>query len=73
MLRSHTFRFQVTPAMAPSARVVVYYVRQDGEVVADALNFDVEGMLQNFVSTLVCILPFFPGFLRRIFLLPLPG
>ena len=36
--------------MAPSARVVVYYVRQDGEVVADALNFDVEGMLQNFVS-----------------------
>lgn len=47
---SHTFRFQATPAMAPVARVVVYYVRPDGEVVADALNFDVEGTFQNFVS-----------------------
>ena len=35
--------------MAPVARVVVYYVRADGEVVADALNFDVEGTFQNFV------------------------
>ena len=37
--------------MAPVARVVVYYVRPDGEVVADALNFDVEGTFQNFVSS----------------------
>ena len=50
--RSHTFRFQATPAMAPVARVVVYYVRADGEVVADALNFDVEGTFQNFVRFL---------------------
>lgn len=35
--------------MAPSVRVVVYYIRQDGEVVADALNFDVDGVFQNFV------------------------
>lgn len=48
--RSHTFRFQATAAMAPVARVVVYYVRTDGEVVADALNFDVEGTFQNFVN-----------------------
>lgn len=47
--RSHAFRFQVTAAMAPVARVVVYYVRADGEIVADALNFDVEGTFQNFV------------------------
>lgn len=47
--RSHTFRFQATAAMAPVARVVVYYVRADGEVVADALNFDVDGTFQNFV------------------------
>ena len=46
---SHTLTFQVTPAMAPSARIVVYYVRPDGEVVADALNFEVEGTFQNFV------------------------
>jgi len=36
--------------MAPVARVVVYYVRPDGEVVADALNFDIEGTFQNFVN-----------------------
>ncbi|EFX86067.1 hypothetical protein DAPPUDRAFT_313404 [Daphnia pulex] len=48
--RSHTFRFQATAAMAPVARVVVYYVRADGEVVADALNFDVDGTFQNFVD-----------------------
>ena len=48
--RNHSFGFQVTAAMAPSARVVVYYVRKDGEVVADALNFDVEGIFQNFVG-----------------------
>ena len=51
--RSHTFRFQATAAMAPVARVVVYYVRPDGEVVADALNFDVEGTFQNFVEVKV--------------------
>lgn len=38
--------------MAPTARVVVYYVREDGEVVADAVNFDVEGTFQNFVRLL---------------------
>jgi len=51
--RNHSFGFQVTAAMAPSARVVVYYVRKDGEVVADALNFDVEGIFQNFVEVQV--------------------
>lgn len=35
--------------MAPTARVVVYFVREDGEVVADAVNFDVDGTFQNFV------------------------
>jgi CD109 antigen len=53
--RSHTFRFQATAAMAPVARVVVYYVRADGEVVADALNFDVDGTFQNFVRLISLI------------------
>ena len=53
--RSHTFRFQATATMAPVARVVVYYVRADGEVVADALNFDVEGTFQNFVRFILHI------------------
>ncbi len=44
--------------MAPVARVVVYYVRADGEVVADALNFDVDGTFQNFVRLILFLLIF---------------
>ena len=47
---NHTFGFQVTQSMTPLAKVVVYHLRKDGEVVADALNFFVEGILQNFVN-----------------------
>lgn len=38
--------------MTPLAKVVVYHLRKDGEVVADALNFFVEGILQNFVNSI---------------------
>ena len=39
----------VTVAMAPSARIVAYYVMQNSanELVADSLNFNVEGALDN--------------------------
>ena len=50
---SNTFdiRFMVTHPMAPKARIVVYYVRKDNqEVVADALNFDVEGVFRTEVT-----------------------
>lgn len=36
--------------MAPTAHVIVQYVREDGEVVADCLDLELEGGLQNFVS-----------------------
>ena len=38
----------VTVAMAPSARIVAYYVMQNSanELVADSLNFNVEGALK---------------------------
>ena len=36
--------------MVPRARVVVYHILPDGEVVADALDFDVLGTFQNTVS-----------------------
>ena len=49
---NHTFGFQVTQSMTPLAKVVVYHLRKDGEVVADALNFFVEGILQNFVNSI---------------------
>lgn len=50
---THTFRFLATSAMAPRARLVVYYVKDDGEIVADSLHFAVSGAIQNEVSVSV--------------------
>ncbi|XP_069165594.1 LOW QUALITY PROTEIN: thioester-containing protein 1 allele R1 [Procambarus clarkii] len=47
---THTFRFVATASMAPRARLLVYYVRDDGEIVADSLHFAVAGAIQNEVS-----------------------
>ncbi|XP_071544261.1 CD109 antigen-like isoform X6 [Panulirus ornatus] len=47
---THTFRFLATSAMAPQARLVIYYVREDGELVADSLHFAVAGAIQNEVK-----------------------
>ncbi|XP_018012314.1 CD109 antigen [Hyalella azteca] len=38
---SHAFRFIASPPMFPRARLLVHYVRPDGEVVADAVHFPV--------------------------------
>ncbi|KAK6619003.1 hypothetical protein RUM44_003385 [Polyplax serrata] len=46
----HKFLFVATPAMAPTAHVLVYYVTEKGEVVADALNVDFDTILQNYVN-----------------------
>ncbi|XP_063878057.1 CD109 antigen-like isoform X2 [Scylla paramamosain] len=47
---THTFRFLATRDMAPRARLLMYYVREDGEVVADSLHFSVSGAIQNEVT-----------------------
>lgn len=45
---THELSFVATHRMAPKARVVAYYVRpQNQEVVADALNFDIEGVFRT--------------------------
>ncbi|XP_054164406.1 CD109 antigen-like isoform X2 [Oppia nitens] len=45
------FSLMATQRMAPNARIVCYYVRKDNqEVVADALNFDVDGVFQTQVT-----------------------
>lgn len=36
--------------MAPTAHIIVYYVQTDGEVIADSLDVELTGILQNFVS-----------------------
>ncbi|XP_031828991.1 thioester-containing protein 1 allele R1 isoform X2 [Nomia melanderi] len=45
-----TFKFLATYVMAPTVHVIVYYVGSDGEVIADALDIELEGVLQNFVD-----------------------
>jgi len=48
-------RVPITAAMAPSARIIAYTVAQpggQGEVVADSLNFNVDGAFQNKVRSL---------------------
>ena len=47
---SLTFSVPINYKMAPNARIIVYYVRTDGEVVTDSISFDVEGTFQNQVS-----------------------
>ncbi|KAG0433503.1 hypothetical protein HPB47_019855, partial [Ixodes persulcatus] len=46
-VRTYRFSFSTSFRMAPRARVLVYYVRKDGEVVADAVNFDLGGILRT--------------------------
>lgn len=41
--------------MAPTAHVIVYYVRTDGEVIADSLDVELTGILQNHVSYYKCL------------------
>ncbi|XP_077268198.1 thioester-containing protein 1 allele S3 isoform X2 [Temnothorax americanus] len=45
-----SFRFLATYVMAPTAHVIVYYVRTDGEVIADSLDVELTGVLQNHID-----------------------
>ena len=40
--RQKTFDVGISREMAPSAHILVYYVRYDGEIVADSVNFHVD-------------------------------
>ena len=40
----------MTAEMAPSARLVVYAIRGDGEVVVDSLTLTVDGLFKNKVT-----------------------
>uniref|UniRef100_A0A2H8TEP0 TEP1-F n=1 Tax=Melanaphis sacchari TaxID=742174 RepID=A0A2H8TEP0_9HEMI len=43
-------RFLATYAMAPTAHVIVQFVKDDGEVVADAIDIELDGVLQNYIN-----------------------
>ena len=47
-----SFSVPVDSRMAPNARLVAYYVRSDGEVVADSISFDVSGVFDNEVTSI---------------------
>ncbi|KAJ8965945.1 hypothetical protein NQ317_008000, partial [Molorchus minor] len=44
------FHFTATHAMVPICHLIVYFVTKDGELIADALDIEVDGLLQNFVD-----------------------
>ena len=41
------FSLTMDASMAPTARIVVYYVRADGEIVTDSISFNVDGAFLN--------------------------
>lgn len=43
---------KLTRAMAPTSRLVVYYVKEDNEIVADGLNLVIDEIFQNKVEVL---------------------
>uniref|UniRef100_A0A6B2E4V8 CD109 antigen n=1 Tax=Phlebotomus kandelakii TaxID=1109342 RepID=A0A6B2E4V8_9DIPT len=47
---SHTFKFLASFAMVPEAKLVVYFVRPDGEIVSDSQPIKFRSSFQNFVK-----------------------
>lgn len=45
--KTKTLRITLRANMAPSSRCVVYWTREDGEVIADSVQFNVDGMFEN--------------------------
>ncbi|XP_050465402.1 thioester-containing protein 1 allele S3-like isoform X2 [Cataglyphis hispanica] len=56
-----SFKFLATYVMAPTAHIIVYYVRTDGEVIADSLDVELTGLLQNFIDLKVTPGEVMPG------------
>lgn len=55
-LKSHqkTFSLATSRDMVPEARIVVFCVLPDGEILSDSLNFYVDGIKGNDVSLFLC-------------------
>lgn len=48
--RTFNFRFLASFAMVPKANLIVYYIREDGEIISDRITIEFGDELQNFVS-----------------------
>ena len=49
-------KFTITYEMAPISRLLVYYVRPNGEGVTDAIVFTVEPSFRNWVNNFITII-----------------
>ena len=59
---THEFTFTITQRMTPKVRVLAYYVRPENqEIVADALNFDVDGIFRTPVTLTTSLSETKPG------------
>ncbi|XP_011643182.1 CD109 antigen-like [Pogonomyrmex barbatus] len=56
-----SFRFLATYVMTPTAHVIIYYIRTDGEVIADSLDVELSGILQNHVDIKITLGEVMPG------------
>ncbi|KAJ3654530.1 hypothetical protein Zmor_013712 [Zophobas morio] len=52
-MHEYRFHFTATRAMVPVAHLIVSYVREDGELIGDSLDIEVDGLLQNFMEVQV--------------------
>jgi CD109 antigen len=48
--KKFNFRFLASFAMVPKANIVVYYIRDDGEIISDSVKLELGSELQNYVS-----------------------
>ncbi|XP_055641122.1 thioester-containing protein 1 allele R1-like isoform X6 [Toxorhynchites rutilus septentrionalis] len=48
--KSHTFRFPASFAMVPRARLIVYFVQDDGELISDRVDIEFGNELPNFLK-----------------------
>jgi hypothetical protein len=48
--KSHVFKFLASFLMAPKADLIVYYMREDAEMVSDHTQIEFGNQLNNFVS-----------------------
>ena len=49
---STMLKVPILRGMAPSAHILVYYVREDGEIVADSIKIKMKSCLQNEVGSI---------------------
>ena len=55
--KTTTLKFTATSMMSPSAKIVVYFVRDDGEIIADSVTIKVNGAFENDVSSMGSLRP----------------